>query len=314
MANSEFFKLRLMAIGVVVLWGSAFVGIRVGLQGYHPGSLALLRYAIASICMLFFYLRLPKRTKPTFSQVCSLCLSGVIGFGFYNIALNYGEITVRAGVASFILGLMPMIATVLSVFCLRERLPLRLICGVIIALLGMLLILQGEKHAGTLDYGILLVLIASISGAVYIILQKPLLKTFHPIEVTSIAIWSGTILLLIFTPHLIEDLPNATRSSTLAAIYMGVFPAAIGYALWCMVLQSLPVPIASSYLYAMPFATTLMGLLFLAESPSVTALLGGLIALFGAYLCRMNLLNKPIEKKTEECTDFCTKLKYTQSE
>ena len=40
----------------VVLWASAFVGIRIGLKGYSPGSLALLRYLIASASMIFIYL------------------------------------------------------------------------------------------------------------------------------------------------------------------------------------------------------------------------------------------------------------------
>ena len=41
----------LIALITVAIWGSAFVGIRVGIKAYSPGSLALLRYLVASLVL-----------------------------------------------------------------------------------------------------------------------------------------------------------------------------------------------------------------------------------------------------------------------
>lgn len=44
----------LAAAVTIISWASAFAGIRVGLEGYSPYSLALLRYAVASVLLIGF--------------------------------------------------------------------------------------------------------------------------------------------------------------------------------------------------------------------------------------------------------------------
>lgn len=97
------------------LLGSAFVGIRIGLTSYSPGSLALLRFLIASACMLLLQARLSSQKRIPWSERLPLICTGVVGIGVYNTCLNYGEMTVSAGIASFILGLMPVLTVLLSV-------------------------------------------------------------------------------------------------------------------------------------------------------------------------------------------------------
>src|SRR5579862_9221884 len=100
-------KIKLAILIVVVLWASAFVGIRIGLQGYSPGSLALLRFLVASICMFFVYLKQTKRPHIKGQDLCIVLIAGFVGIGFYHIALNFGEIVVPAGIASFVISQSP---------------------------------------------------------------------------------------------------------------------------------------------------------------------------------------------------------------
>ena len=85
-------KTKLAVITSILLWASAFVGIRVGLQDYSPEALALLRFIVASICMSIVYFRLPKRSETQLIDVIKMMGLGFIGIGVYNIALNYGEL------------------------------------------------------------------------------------------------------------------------------------------------------------------------------------------------------------------------------
>src|SRR4051812_15811907 len=87
----------------ILLWASAFVGIRAGLQGYSPGALALFRFLIASVCMGVICLGFPEnRHKINFTDTWRLFLLGAVAIAGYHIALNYGELTVPSGIASFI--------------------------------------------------------------------------------------------------------------------------------------------------------------------------------------------------------------------
>ncbi len=48
-------KTKIAVATAIILWASAFVGIRAGLHGYSPEGLALLRFLVASIVMGLFY-------------------------------------------------------------------------------------------------------------------------------------------------------------------------------------------------------------------------------------------------------------------
>src|SRR5579864_1810277 len=90
-------NVRLSLWLTVILWASALIGIRLGLHGYSPGSLGLLRYLIASVSLLFLYFRLPVRHVPTVKDFIEIFIIGALGIGVYNIALNHGEVVVPAG-------------------------------------------------------------------------------------------------------------------------------------------------------------------------------------------------------------------------
>jgi drug/metabolite transporter (DMT)-like permease len=274
----------LLLMLVIILWASAYVGIREGLHGYSPGCLALLRYLIASVFMVAIYLHKGSRKKPNLAQLVVTAVSGILGFAVYNVALNSGEISVSAGIASFIICQSPVIMTLLAIFFFNERLLLLGWFGTVISLLGILLIAFGEKGTTThiISFGVFYILIAAVAGALYSILQKQLLKKIDPIDFTAFAIWFGTIAMLFYFPELLHELPKAPLTSTIAVIYMGIFPAAIAYLLWGYILQKMPVAKAGSCIYIIPLCTMFLGWLLLREIPSWISMSGGLLALLGA--------------------------------
>lgn len=293
-------KAALAIITTVTLWASAFVVIRIGLQGYHPGSLALLRYLIASAGMLVLYLMSPKRSKIAPKDILPLALTGIIGIGIYNITLNYGEVSVTAGISCFIVSMIPVAVMLLAVLFLGEVVSLKRWIGFIISVCGVTIIAISHSSGDErLDRGIIYLLIAMLSGGIYSVLSRVLAVKYRPIELTAFIIWSGTLLMLIYLPDLHKDLHTATLKSTLAVIYLGIFPAIGAYAAWSYVLRYIPASRASSYLYAMPLVATLLGWLLLSEVPHWLGLVGGIIALLGAYIANQRPIGRV--KKNGSC-------------
>lgn len=278
------FKVNCVLISSILLWASAFIGIKVALVSYSPGPLALLRFLVASVCMVVLYLRQSKEPKMPWSDCIVLMSVGMAGIGVYNICLNYGEITVSAGVASFIIGLMPVMTVLFCVFFLKERINNGTWVGVLLSLIGLLVLAASEGGQQGITQGILFILISSLVGAIQTIVKKRFLKKYSSIRVISWVIWGGTTLLLIYTPNLMLELPNASMQSTAVVIYMGIFPAAVAYSAWTYVLKKIPAAKASISLYSLPFASTILGVIFLGEQPSVISLTGGAIALLGAVI------------------------------
>lgn len=273
----------------VILWASAYVGIRIGLQSYSPGCLALFRYLIASCGMIVLYLFFSKRDKPQLKDLPLIFFMGATGFGIYNITLNYGELTVSAGITGFIIGQMPVVIAILAALLLKEKMTRLGILGMVICFLGITLIAishhsNTQQLTGSLDLGIIYLIIATLCGAAYGISYKFLAHKYDPIALTAFAIWSGTLVLLLYTPTLSHEIKAASRTANLAVVYLGIFPAVIGYLAYSYALRFMPVSRASSYLFVIPLITTLLGWLILDEIPTLLALLGGIIALLGAMI------------------------------
>lgn len=285
------FKINIAILLTILFWASAFVGIRVGLVSYSPGALALFRFMVASLCMLVIYHCLPLRKKIPLAHRLQLALLGVAGIAVYNLCLNYGEMSVSAGVASFIVGLMPVLTVLLSIVFLRERPSTFVYLGIGVSFLGLSLMTWAEGARTPIGHGMLVMLFAALMGALYTVLQKRFLKYYHPVAVTSWVIWGGTFVLLIFSPHLWQEIKLAKTSATIAAVYMGIFPAAIAYVAWSYVLNVLSASRAVMYLYALPLVSTLLGIVCLGEYPAKLSLLGGCLALIGSlYATRYRTL------------------------
>ena len=283
-STSISFKTKVALFLTVLFWASAFVGIKAGLQSYSPGGLALFRFLSASICMFFIYIRQPIRQPVPLRDMLRIIFSGIVGVGFYHIGLNYGEIAVSSGIASFIISLSPLITIVLAVIFLNEKIHFFGILGMIISLFGVILIALSEENHVAFYLGIIYVFIAAFVGSVYSIMQKPFLKKYTAIDVTAYAIWGATLLLFIFLPNLAQEIKHASFRSTLAGIYLGIFPGTIAYLAWSYILIEMSASRAVTFLYFLPIIATLLGWFLLDEVPALLALIGGVIALLGVWV------------------------------
>src|SRR6266542_3839568 len=215
--------LPLAAAGVtVLLWASAFVAIRDATPHFSPGALALGRLAVGSIT-LGVMLLIRREGLPPRAAWPGIVTAGILWFGLYMIALNWGERSVDAGTAAMVVAIGPILIALLSGWLLNEGFPPRLLAGIAVAFVGAAVVgysVSGGSSSSTV--GVLLCLVAAVSFAGGVVSEKPALRHASASQVTTFACLVGAIACLPFSGQLVSQLAKAPASATLNIVYLGL--------------------------------------------------------------------------------------------
>ncbi len=288
-------RLLIALIVLLVLWASAFAGIRAGLKAYTPGHLALFRFLVASATLLVYAL-LTRMRMPALRDIPMMLFLGFTGITVYQVALSYGEQSVSAGASSLLVATVPCFTTILAAIFLREQVRLLGWIGIFLSFVGTIIVTFGQGGGLHFAPGALLILLASLSESVYFVIQKPYLKKYSGIELTTYTIWMATLFMLIYTPGLVQQLQTAPREATIAVVYLGIFPAAIAYVAWAYALSRMPASNTTSFLYIIPVLAALIAWFWLGEIPSLLSIGGGVIIIIGVALVNVGDKAHVVEK------------------
>ena len=274
------------ALVTVVLWASAFVGIRAAGEDLSPGALSLGRLAVGSALLGVFVLlqrgRLPGRRDWPGIVVC-----GVLWFGLYNLALNAAEQRVDAGTAAMLVNVGPILIALLAGWLLKEGFPRALVAGCAVAFAGVVVIgLAASERGVAAGWGAVLCIAAAAFYAGGVVAQKPLLSRASALHVTWLAATVGLVVCLPFATTLADEVGDADASSIAWMVYLGVFPTAIGFLTWAYALSRTTAGRMGATTYLVPPIAILIGWALLAESPETLAFLGGALCLGGVVITR----------------------------
>lgn len=266
----------------ILSWGSSFVAMKIALNGLNPFELASYRFTVASLTLIPIAL-FSNFKWPTWHDFKFILALAILGVYVYHLTLNYAMLHFSPNSVSFIANASPIFTTLIAIVFLKEKVkPLGWI-GFILSLAGVYGITYSETESGSPLDSIVLVLVPILWG-LFFVLQKPLLKRLRPIEIMSYSLWIGTVLFLFTSTGFLGRLQQIPQKTHAAAIYLGVFPTAIAYLSWSIVLSKIPVSRASSFSYLVPLVTMVVSLFIIHEKPTVALIVGGSLVLLGVYL------------------------------
>ena len=279
----------------VVLWASAFVGIRAIGPYFSPGSLTLGRLGIAAVALAFVVVPQLLRTRllPTGREWLPILAYGVMWFGGYNVALNAAEHILDAGTSALLINVNPILVAIMAGIFLKEGFPRWLLIGSTVAFAGVALIALGSGQprtpgeSSTADLaGVALCLLAAVLAAVSVIIQKPVVRKFPAAQATWFGIVVGALCCLPFAGQLASEVQAAPVQASLGLVYLGVFPTAIAFTTWAYALSLVDAGKLAATTYLVPGTTVLISWLLLGEIPTIWGLVGGLVCLAGVGLTR----------------------------
>lgn len=284
------------AMVTILFWSLAYVFTRLTLQYFSAFSLGFLRYLIAS-CTLLFVVVFLKLKPPHKKDIPLFFAAGGLGFFLYMIAFNLGQSVVTAATGSIVIATVPVITSLLARFVYQEHLTKIQWFAIFLEFIGVA-VLTLMHSTFSLNYGVLWLLLAALFLSLYNLLQRRLTKTYTALQTSAYSIFFGTLLLSIFAPAAVQDLPHAPPVQFLYLAILGIGSSAIAYVSWAKAFsKAAQTSQVSNYMFVTPFLTSILGFLITKEIPNAATLIGGSIIMLGVLIYHLGG-NSTAKKRT----------------
>jgi drug/metabolite transporter (DMT)-like permease len=269
MSRSQILKAHLALLLVNVLYGANHVLAKGVMPRYlDPNTFILLR--VSGAVFLFWLLLLSQKRKPVDRQdYWRFGAAGLFGVAVNQLFFFHGLNLSSALNAGIIMALNPIMVVVLAMFLSKEKLTAHKYTGVVIGAVGaILLTLSSGKLPGSSTLGDLFLLINALSYALYLVLSKPLLLKYSPIQVITYIFTLGLILLLLFPPTW-TNLTNANFAQIPFTAWLKISYVIIGvtfltYLLTIFGLKYVSATVSAAYIYTQPVMVMFFAVLFAA--------------------------------------------------
>ncbi|HZB77892.1 MAG TPA: DMT family transporter [Solirubrobacteraceae bacterium] len=267
----------------ICLWAGAFVAIRAALPDLGYATLASGRLLVAAATFALLARRLGI-TLPERSQLPLLAALGATGYTGYQLLLSAGEETVSAGASALLFAAAPVLAAVLALPVLGERMSGRGIAGLGVAVAGVAVV--GIGQGASASHGAPLVLLAALVYAIWVVLQKRAVGGMPAVQMTVWATWFGALFAVPFASGLPAAI-GAGGPPLLALVFLGVVVTTIPFLLWSWALSQVDATVAGPCLLLIGPVAVLIAWLGLGETPTAITLAGGAVTAAGVLLVQL---------------------------
>jgi drug/metabolite transporter (DMT)-like permease len=276
---------RLAPLGFILLWSSAFIAVRAGLQDVSELYYLFLRFALAAVVLLALMLGLRQSWRPLAGRWHHLALAGALMNAVYLSAAYYALARVNGAIIALIGALNPLLTALLAGPVLGERFTARQWLGVALGMLGVALVVGVRASESTAELQPMLVaaagILALVAGTLYhgrYSRGVPLLPA-NSVQMGAAALTAGTFMLLLETPH------ATWTPSALGWLLWLTFAVSIGgMGLFLYMMRTGTAGQVAANFYLTPGVTAVMSWLMLGETLSPLALAGLLVASAGVWL------------------------------
>ena len=257
----------------MLLIGSLFVVSKVIVQSVPVFVASFLRQFLAFLA-LAAWLYVQKSTMPKIQRRDwgVLLIQGVVGIFLFSVFALYGLKYTNAIDANIITSTTPLSMMLIAVLLLGERLTMRRVSALLLALLGTLAInVLGTHDSGMRQevwFGNGLVVLAVLAEGVFFgfgkLLKSPISSTWLSLILTGI----GSLFFLPFAVYsaLSSGLSQVSALVWALVLYTGVALTAFGVVLMNRGLQQVPASNASIFTALMPVSGVVLSVIFLNEA------------------------------------------------
>jgi len=275
---------------MVVIWGVNFAVVKAALQAFTPMAFNAVRFCIASVLVALVLRAQGGLGLPAREHRWRIVGLGVLGNVVYQMCFIQGLDHTRAGSASLILALTPVMTALLSTLTGQERPGGRTWGGAALSITGVALVTgTGISVGGTRALvGDLILIAASLSWATYTVGSRGMVRVYGSVRTTAWTMWVGTALLVpLGVPELARLDWGALDWRAWGGLWFSaVFAIALAYLIWYRGVERIGNTRTAIFSNLTPVVAMTAAAVLLNERPSPWALLGAALTLTGVMIVR----------------------------
>ncbi len=269
---------------ICLIWGSTWLGIKIGLEDSPPFLSSASRFLISS-SFLYLLIRLKKLPIPK-SNWPKIIIPGFLLYGL-SYGLDYWGIQyIASGLAAVLFATLPFFVAISAHYMLgNEKLSWIKIFCLGVGFLGVVIIFRDQIHfSASLKsiLGMLALIVAAFSAGISGVFTKRDLHHLDPIVIACFQMLVGMVFLLVMGLSF-ENLSSfkITYKSVGAVLYLAFFGSVVTFVTYFWLLKRIEVTKLSLIAFVTPILALILGAVVKNERISLPLILGSFLVILG---------------------------------
>ena len=283
-------KAHAAVLGANFIFGANYAVVKYITPDFlHPFALNVVRILVSLSLFWFLFLFKPGKVKLAKKDIPRFLLCALTGVVINQIFFIKG-VSLTTPIHSALLSLAtPIFITLIAAWLLREGFTVLKFSGLVLGIGGaaMLILLKDAGHTGNnILLGDIMVLINAISYAFYLVLVRPLMRTYSGIQVLR---WIFTLGSLVILPFGMQEFLSTNWSAFDFSHWLALGFVAIGATFLAYLLNVYGISIigpsaTGAYIYTQPVFAALIAIVFAGEHFSLVKFVAAVLIFTGVYL------------------------------
>ncbi len=265
--SKTFIWAHLALFMVNTIYGASHVIAKGIMPNYLTPNVFILFRVVGATLLFWIIWLLGKQERISRNDLPLVAICGLFGVAINQLFFFHGLNLSSAINSGIIMATNPLIVVVLSYFLLKETLTWKRTFGILIGATGaILLTLKGGTGTGDSILGDSFLFLNALSYAFYLVLVKPLMKTYAPLTVITYVFSFGLLYVLLFPPTLSDlsqtDFSRIPPQAWWIIVYVIVGVTFLTYLLTVYGLKYVSPAVSSVYIYIQPAMVIFFTFLF----------------------------------------------------
>lgn len=282
-----------------LVWGSSFILMKRGLDSFTPHEIVAYRiFIVFSVLLPFGWKQL--------SYLKGKVGLAILGVSIFGSALPYflfvlAQTQISSALTGILNSLTPLFTLIIASFIFKQKFKLNSIIGVLVGFIGaagLVYYSKGAESDATINYYVLLPILASAFYGINVNLVKMYLQHINPLTITSLAFvligpFAGIYLFGFtdFTLHLTQTTDGWKNFGYITIL--GIIGTALAVWIFNMMIKETSALFASSVTYLIPIVAILWGVI---DNENIHFLQ---LVFTGVILIGISLINNKTKKKVK---------------